>query len=340
MIDLRSDTVTKPSQEMRQAMAEAVVGDDVYEEDPTVKELEQLAAGLLGKEAALFVSSGTMGNLVALLTHCRSGQEVLLDKEAHIYFYEVGGMSALGGLIPRLVSSERGLYHPQSLDEALRPKNIHFPGPGLLCLENTHNRAGGAVVSLKRMQEAADWARERDLPIHLDGARIFNAALAMGVAAAEIASEMDSVMFCLSKGLGAPAGSLLVSTAEWIEKARKWRKMVGGGMRQVGVLAAAGLVALKGRERLAEDHRRAKMLARGLAKIDGINVELDKVQTNIFMADLKLPGIDAYQFVQKLAGEGVLVNAVSPRRIRFVTHWGIDDSMVEQAVESVKRAAR
>lgn len=335
-IDLRSDTVTKPSQAMRRAMAEAVVGDDVYQEDPTVVELERLAADILGKDAALFVPSGTMGNLVALLTHCQSGQEVLLDEEAHIYFYEVGGMSSLAGLIPRLISSKRGLYHPQSLEEAWRPDNIHFPTPGLLCLENTHNRSGGAVVSIERMKDAAEWARGKGLPVHLDGARIFNAALALNVSPAEIAGQVDSVMFCLSKGLAAPAGSMIVGTEEWIADARKYRKMVGGGMRQVGVLAAAGLVALKGRDRLIEDHQRARKLAEQLAEIKGVSVNLEEVRTNIFMADL-VAAVDADQFVQQLAEAGVLVNAVSSRRMRFVTNWNVNDAMIEQTAEVVKQ---
>ncbi|WP_366922575.1 low-specificity L-threonine aldolase [Metallumcola ferriviriculae] len=332
LIDLRSDTVTKPSQEMRQAMADAVVGDDVYQEDPTVKELEQLAAGILGKESALFVPSGTMGNLVAILTHCKSGDEVFLDEESHIYFYEVGGMAALGGLIPRLISNKRGIYHPKSLEDAWRPANIHFPNPGLLCLENTHNRGGGAVVPVERMKEAVEWARKKGLPVHLDGARIFNAALALGVDASVIAEEVDSVQFCLSKGLGAPVGSILAGSEEWINRARKWRKMVGGGLRQSGVLAAAGLVALKGRNRLAEDHQRAKDMARAINDIAGLTVEIDKVLTNIFMVDIDYPGGDADDLVEQLAEAGVLVNAVTKKRLRFVTHWDIDDISAQRAV--------
>ncbi|MBO8169745.1 MAG: low-specificity L-threonine aldolase [Thermoanaerobacteraceae bacterium] len=336
IIDLRSDTVTKPSPAMRRAMAEAEVGDDVYGEDPTVKELEEMAAGIMGKEAALFVASGTMGNLVALLTHCEPGQEVYLDEEAHIYYYEVGGMSALGGLIPRLISSEKGLYHPEALEEAWRPENIHFPNPGLLCLENTHNRAGGRVVTPECMHEAVTWAKRKGMPVHLDGARIFNAAFALDMDVADLVKEMDSVMFCLSKGLGAPAGSLLVGSRDWIAEARKWRKMVGGGMRQAGVLAAAGLVALKERARLKEDHRLAETLAKDLAAIEGLKVNLDQVETNIFMVDLELPGTDAYRFVSLLKEAGVLVNAVAPGRLRFVTHKDIGEKEIAQAVKIVE----
>ncbi len=336
-IDLRSDTVTSPTAAMRQAMANAAVGDDVYEEDPTVKELERLGARLTGKESGLFVSSGTMGNLVAVLTHCQSGQEIYLDKESHIYFYEAGGMSALGGFIPRLVDSGSDLYNPVALEAAWRPENIHFPTPGLLCLENTHNRSGGKVIGVDRMKEAALWARNKGLPVHLDGARIFNAAYAMNLEVKELTTEVDTAMFCLSKGLGAPVGSLLVGSEEWIAKARKWRKMVGGGLRQVGVLAAAGLVALEQREQLLEDHKLAKLLAKGLTNIKGISVDLSAVDTNIFMADLEDERQDAYKFAASLAEAGLLANAVTSSRMRFVTHYDVNEEQIDEAINIAEK---
>lgn len=274
LVDLRSDTVTKPSPEMRRAMAEAEVGDDVYGEDPTVRELEETGAALVGQEAGLFVPSGTMGNQVAVLTHTRRGDEVFLEAESHIYYYEVGDIAALAGAQPRPIPGSRGRFTAADLRAAVREPNIHYPNPRLVCLENTHNRAGGAVWRPEEVDAVVEAAHELGLAIHLDGARLFNAAVALGLPAARLARGVDSVMFCLSKGLGAPVGSLLCGPAEWIERARKERKRLGGGMRQAGILAAAGLWALRHNvERLAEDHANARWLAEQLAQIRGLRVD-------------------------------------------------------------------
>lgn len=339
-IDLRSDTVTVPTEEMRRAMAAAEVGDDVYGEDPTVRKLEELAAEKMGKEAGLFVVSGTMGNLVAVMTHCKRGDEVILEKDSHIYYYEVGGISAVAGAIPRLVTGNKGIINPEALEEALRLPNIHFPPTTLLCLENTHNRAGGTVTPVARMRELCAIAHRRGLKVHLDGARIFNAAIALGISVAEIASDCDSVMFCLSKGLGAPVGSVLVGRKDWIEAARKNRKMVGGGMRQAGVLAAAGIVALeKMVDRLAEDHENARRLATALAEIPGFRVDLETVQTNIVGVDVSGTGLGAPQVVEALRKRGVKCNAHGPARVRFVTHKDVTAADIEEAVLRVRLAA-
>ncbi|HHY38241.1 MAG TPA: low specificity L-threonine aldolase, partial [Clostridia bacterium] len=254
MIDLRSDTVTRPTPEMRRAMAEAEVGDDVYGEDPSVRQLEEIAAETMGKEAALFVASGTMGNQVALMAHTRRQDEVLLEAESHIFFYEAGGMAVLSGLMPFPIRTEDGILRPTDLERALRPSDIHFPKPSLVCLENTHNRHGGRVAGVEEIKKTCDFAHAHGLKVHLDGARIFNAAVALGVNVKSLVKDVDSVMFCLSKGLCAPVGSMLAGTRDFIEEARRCRKLLGGGMRQAGVLAAAGIVALKTMvDRLAED---------------------------------------------------------------------------------------
>ncbi len=337
-VDLRSDTVTKPSAEMLAAMSRAEVGDDVYGEDPTVQRLETRAAEIMGKEAGLLVTSGTQGNLLAVLTHTQRGHEVLLEKDSHIYFYEVGGMAAVAGVLPRLISGEGGRITPTGLREAIRGENIHFPKPSLLCLENTHNRAGGTVSSPGEMWEAANLAREFELKVHLDGARIFNSAAAQGVEAAELAAPCDSVMFCLSKGLGAPVGSLLVGSGEFIARARKWRKMLGGGMRQAGVIAAAGLVALDHMvNRLAEDHDNAKLLARGLAQIPQLQVNVLGVQTNIVLATLD-PGLGGERtFLAELAKRGVLATEFGPNVVRFVTHKDVSREDINMALQVVNK---
>ena len=258
LIDLRSDTVTKPTSAMRQAMATAEVGDDVYEEDPTVRRLEALGAEMIGKEAALFVPSGTMGNQIAAMTHLNRGDEVILEAESHIFYYEVGGLALLSGAQARPLPGRRGFMEPEQITHAIREENIHFPRTGLLCLENTHNRAGGAVLTPEQTKAMAEAGRQKGIPVHLDGARIFNAAIALGIDVRELTAPVDSVMFCLSKGLGAPVGSILAGSKCFITHARKNRKVLGGGLRQSGVLAAAGLIALEQMvERLAEDHDHA-----------------------------------------------------------------------------------
>ncbi len=336
-IDLRSDTVTTPTEAMRRAMAAAEVGDDVYQEDPTVRRLEAMAAEKMGKEAGLFVPSGTMGNAVAVMTHTRRGDEVILEAESHIYYYEVAGIAVLSGALPRTVPGVRGAITPELLESALRGPNIHYPPTTLLCMENTHNRAGGAVIPLETMRATSDLAHRRGLAVHLDGARIFNAAIALGVPAAAIAATADSVMFCLSKGLGAPVGSVLTGTRAFIERARKNRKMLGGGMRQAGVIAAAGIVALETMvDRLQEDHENARYLAENLAEIPGLVVDPATVQTNMVMCDVVKPGLSAEELSRRLRERQVLVNANGPSRLRFVTHKDVSRADIARALEIIK----
>ncbi|MBX5477015.1 MAG: low-specificity L-threonine aldolase [Clostridia bacterium] len=338
-IDLRSDTVTTPTEEMRRAMAAAEVGDDVYGEDPTVNRLEEVAAERMGKEAALFVPSGTMANLVAVLSHTRRGDEVILEADSHVYYYEVGGLSAVAGAVPRLIQGRRGKFGPEDVRAAVRAPNIHFPRPSLLCVENTHNRAGGTVWTPEEVRAVAEAAHNLGLRVHMDGARVFNAAVALGRPVKEIVAPVDSVMFCLSKGLGAPVGSVLCGSSEFIAAARKYRKMLGGGMRQAGVIAAAGLVALETMvERLAEDHANARRLAEGLAGIPGFRVDLETVQTNMVMADVSATGLDAPAVVERLAAEGVLTNAMDRHVVRFVTHKDVSAADIDAALAIIARA--
>jgi len=334
---LRSDTVTLPTNEMREAMKSAKLGDDVYGEDPTVNQLEKLAAKKVGKEAALFVPSGTMGNLIAVLTHCQRGEEVILEAESHMYYYEVGGMSAVAGVIPRLITGDRGILNQKDVKEALREENIHYPKTALICLENNHNRAGGTIISPKITEEICQLAHQYNIFVHLDGARIFNAAVALNIKPDILVEDVDSVMFCLSKGLSAPIGSILAGSKEFIQKARKNRKLLGGGMRQAGILAAAGIIALeKMIERLEEDHRNARALGEGLAKIEEIRVDLETVQTNMVYFDLKESGIDTYQFLPKLAKYNILGSPRPPTKVRLVTHYGISEEDIYTTIEAIK----
>jgi threonine aldolase len=338
IIDLRSDTVTLPTDQMRRAMLEAELGDDVYREDPTVNTLEEKAAKLLGKEAALFTVSGTMSNLVAVLTHTRRGDEIILGDLAHIFLNEVGGAAALGGVVtrtlPNLPNAEIDL---ELLKNSIRSgSNIHYPPTALLCLENTHNRCGGKVLSLAYTSAAAAMAHQRGLRVHLDGARIFNAAIYLQKPAAELAKDVDSVSFCLSKGLSAPVGSLLCGKRDFIDSARKYRKMLGGGMRQAGVLAAAGVVALDTTiERIGDDHRNAKLLAQGLGGIDGIQLLDQDVQTNIviFKIMAKIPGAE---FKTRGDARGILLSHMGGQQFRAVTHRGIDEEDIGEAIASIK----
>lgn len=335
MIDLRSDTVTRPTPAMREAMANAVVGDDQYGEDPTVHELEALAARMLGKEAAVFVASGTMGNLVALLTHCGRGDEVIMGDECHIFWYESGGAAALGGmpfnLLPNEASGEIDLTRIRKAIRATRPG---YPRTGAICVENTQNRCGGTVLSLDYLHQLHEIGQERGVPIHMDGARIFNAAAAIDVPADEIARHADTVQFCLTKCLAAPVGSVVVGSGEFIAQARASRKILGGAMRQSGVIAAAGIVALQSMvDRLPEDHRRARILAEGLAEIDGVNISLDSVQTNIVIFQVE-PIIDQAQFVAEMKAAGVLVSNYGTRGVRMVTHYEIDDNSLDTALSA------
>ncbi|MCS7178268.1 MAG: low-specificity L-threonine aldolase [Anaerolineae bacterium] len=338
-IDLRSDTVTPPTPAMREAMSRAEVGDDVFGEDPTVRRLEEMAAERMGKEAALFVASGTMGNLVALLTHCGRGDEVILGDRSHTFLYEQGGMAALGGITPRPLSNQPdGTLRLEEIQAAIRPENVHFPRTRLICLENTHNLCDGAPLTAEYTAAVAALAHAHGLRVHLDGARIFNAAAALNCDVRDLVREVDSVMFCLSKGLCAPVGSVLCGSADFIYEARRARKVVGGGMRQAGILAAAGIVALEQMtERLAEDHARARRLAEGLAQIPGIQV--GPVYTNIlyFWLDAEVPLVPQ-EFIRRLREQGVLVLGREDGRFRAVTHYWITDEDIEATLRAVQVA--
>lgn len=342
MIDLRSDTVTKPTAAMRQAMAEAEVGDDVFGDDPTVNKLEEIAAETFGKEAGLFVSSGTMGNLVAIMTHCPRGTEILLGDNSHIFYYEVAGASALGGVAYHILPNDRfGMLDPQQVASHIRGENIHYPTTSLLCLENTHNRCGGTVLNKAQIDNLCEIAHAKNVPVHMDGARIFNATTYLEISPKELCENIDSVQFCLSKGLAAPIGSLLVGKKDFIARARKIRKMLGGGMRQVGVIAAAGLIALNEMsQRLDEDHYNARKFAESLALVDGFAVDLETVQTNIVMANLTEKTWAAEEWVAKLKAEGVLATAMDPRRLRFTFHNDVERRDAEQALSIIARLVR
>jgi len=334
-IELRSDTFTLPSPEMRRAIGEAELGDDVFREDPTVNRLEAMAAERLGKEAALLTASGTMSNLVALLSHCQRGDEVLLGSEAHILHFEAVGGAALGGLELRPLPNDRcGYIDAAAIEEAVRPPDVHFPHTGLLCLENTQNRCGGTVLSEADMQAMARVARRWGFPVHLDGARVFNAAVALGVPVADLVRPVDSVAFSLCKGLACPVGSVLCGSAEFIQRARRYRKMVGGGMRQAGIIAAAGIVALESMiDRLAEDHENACLLAQGLAAVPGLSLVPPQVDSN--MVFFTLDGVNAFELASRLSQAKVLCLAEAGR-VRLVTHYGIERADVEEAVERIR----
>jgi threonine aldolase len=339
VVDLRSDTLTTPTPEMRAAMAAADVGDDVFEEDPTVRRLEASAAERFGKEAALFVASGTMGNQVAILAHTQPGQEVVCDVDAHVMSAEVGGIARLGLCQTRPLQTERGLPSPQQVRAAIRPKNIHIPVTGLVCLENTHNRHGGAAFTPEEIGAVAAVAREHGVPVHLDGARIFNACIALRREAREFGAVVDTIQFCLSKGLAAPVGSLIVGSGEFIGRARRVRKMLGGGMRQVGVLAAAGLVSLTRMvDRLAEDHVHARRLAEGLAGLPGIRLDPSRVQTNIVIFHVDRPGGVA-ELAEGARARKVKIHAIGPTSIRCVTHKDVDTEDVDRAIAAIREIA-
>ncbi|MEN9939022.1 MAG: hypothetical protein RLZZ387_5601 [Chloroflexota bacterium] len=337
-IDLRSDTVTLPSPAMREAMARAELGDDVYGDDPTVNRLEALATERLGKEAAVFVASGTMGNLSALLAHCGRGDEAIVGDQCHIYNYEAGGASALGGVAYRVVPTlTDGRLDPQALAAALPAvDDPHYAAPRVVCLENTHNRCGGAALPAAYMQEVAELAHAHGLALHLDGARVFNAAVALGVDVREITRHADSVTFCLSKGLAAPVGSVLCGSRAFITQARRARKILGGGMRQAGVLAAAGIVALEEMvDRLAEDHANARLLAEGLARIPQVAIDPAAIQTDLVYFGLRDTPLTAQEFVRAVRERGVLIGASYGGRVRAVTHYGITSDDIEETLEVV-----
>jgi threonine aldolase len=339
IVDMRSDTITRPTPSMRQAMSEAEVGDDVFGEDPTVNRLEEMAANLLGKEAALFVSSGTMANIVSQITHCRRGDEMILGDQAHIFFYEQGGSAAIGGIHPRTIPNQPdGTLAPEDIEAAIRPDNIHFPRTRLVVLENTHNRCFGTPLNASYLAAIGDIARRYGLNIHIDGARLFNAAVALETPARNLVVNADSVSFCLSKGLGAPVGSMVCGTREFIAEARRGRKLLGGGMRQAGVLAAAGIVALSEMiDRLAEDHANAKALAEGLAGIGGLGIDSEKVQTNLVFFDVTREEMNAPGLVDRLDREGVRVLPTGPRQIRAVTNYHITAEDIDNTLEKFRK---
>lgn len=340
IIDLRSDTVTKPTEEMRRAMAMAEVGDDVYGEDPTLNRLQEMAAEMMGKEAGLFVPSGTMGNLLSVLNVCGRGDEVIMGNLGHTFLFEAGGISALGGVFPHTLPNQAdGSLLLSDIENAIRPDDIHDPITRMVILENTHNRCGGTVLTPEYTQSVADLAHKHQLHLHLDGARIFNAAAALGVKAEQLTAPVDSVTFCLSKGLCAPVGSVVCGSREFIKQGLRTRKVLGGGMRQAGVLAAAGIIALEKMSlRLHEDHERASRLAEGLAKISGIRFELGMPQTNMVFPSLTDEiKLSTHDVVRKLAELGVKLGAVASRRFRLVTHYWITDEDVEYTIKAFEK---
>ncbi len=338
-IDLRSDTVTTPTEEMRRAMATAEVGDDVYGEDPTVNRLQERAAEVFQKEAGLFMPSGTMGNQVAIRLHTKPGQEVIVEERGHIYNYEMATMAALSGCLARPVRGEDGHLSWPRIEAVLSPSVYYRARTGLIALENTHNMAGGTVLTAPETREIVDHAHQRGLPVHLDGARIFNAATALNTSVAELSAQCDSVMFCFSKGLSAPVGSMLLGRKEFIQEAWRVRKMLGGGMRQVGVLAAAAMIALEKMPcRLYEDHDNAKRLARALAEMQAFSIDPAKVETNILVVDLK--GWTSGELLQRLKERGVLAGSTGPSQVRFVTHKDVSTADIDKAAGVIAEVCR
>jgi len=342
MIDLRSDTVTLPSPTMRQAIFDAPLGDDVFGDDPTVNKLQAAAADVVGKEAALLVPSGTMANLVSVLAHCRRGEEVILGSQAHIFWYECGGMSAVGGLHPHTVPNQKdGTILLEDIEKAIRPFNDHFPRTRLICLENTHNRCRGAILTPEYTDSAGALAKEKGLKVYIDGARIFNASVALGVDVKDLTRSADSVSFCLSKGLACPVGSLVCGSKEFIAEARRMRKSLGGGMRQAGIIAAAGLVALDEMiDRLSEDHANAKTLAEGISNIEGLSVDIESVHTNMVYVEVSDSAIEPEAFLEQCRQKGLDFVQTDTRTFRMVTHYGIDKSHVDNAVSILADVAK
>lgn len=335
MIDLRSDTVTKPTPEMREAMFKAEVGDDVYQEDPTVNRLEERAAEVFGKEAALFVPTGTMGNTIAIKLHTEHGQEVICESRCHILNYELAMMAWFAGTVARPIAADDGILTWERIAREIRPLGPHWAPTGLIEVENTHNMAGGTVYPLEALAGIYAGAQQRGLPVHMDGARVFHAAVYLGVSVAAIAQHADTVMFCLSKGLGAPVGSLLVGSRKLMDKGRLYRKRLGGGMRQAGVLAAAGLISLEKMPlRLQEDHDNAQLLAEGLRAIDGVSV--NPVQTNIVVFDVAGLGMDSRTVSSMLRERGIVANGINPTALRMVTHYDVTTDMCREAVGAVQ----
>jgi threonine aldolase len=335
IIDLRSDTVTLPTPEMREAINTAELGDDVYGEDPATNRLQEMAADMVGKEAALLVPSGTMGNLACVLTHCARGQEVILGDKSHTFLNEAGGISALGGIQVHTVRNQAdGTIVLEDIEAAIRAENIHFPRTGLICLENTHNRCGGSPLSPEYTDSVAALAGRHGIKMHLDGARVFNAAVALGVDVREVTRSVDSMIFCLSKGLAAPIGSVICGTREFISEALRTRKLLGGGMRQTGIIAAAGVVALRDMlARLKEDHDNARNLAGGIARIPGLSIDPQGIKTNIIYVDLVSDRLTADEFITRAGSRGVRFLSTGPSRFRMVTHYGIVPEDIVGALE-------
>ncbi len=337
LIDFRSDTVTLPTDEMREAIHTAVLGDDVFGEDPTTNRFEKMAAEVMGKEEALLVASGTMANLVCVLTHCSRGEEVILGNQSHMFLNEVGGMSVLGGLHPHTVANQPdGTMRLEDIKAAIRGDNVHWPRTRLICLENTHNRCYGSPLSPEYIDSVTSLARQNNLLVHLDGARIFNAVVALGIGVKEFTRNVDSISFCLSKGLSAPVGSVVCGSHDFIKEARRNRKLLGGGMRQTGIIAAAGFLAIeKMVKRLNEDHENARHLAEGIAGITGLSIDADRVKTNILYFDLNSGGLTPEEFMTRLETKGIKLLRTGPSRFRMVTHYGIRSEHIDTALVSL-----
>jgi threonine aldolase len=338
MIDLRSDTLTQPTPDMRKAMLNARVGDDVFGEDPTVNALQEKIARLTGKEAALFVTSGTMGNQVSINAHSQPGNEIIVEGNSHIFNYECGSPALLSGVQVMPLPGFRGSFTAEQVEEVIRPNNVHHPKTALICIENTHNRGGGTIFPYQRIQQISSVARQHNLKMHLDGARLWNASIATGIPISEYARHFDSVSLCFSKGLGAPVGSIIAGSQEFIDRARYYRKAYGGGMRQAGILAAAAIYAMDHHfERLSEDHRRAKKLGEFIATLPDVELDLETVQTNIIIFDIRKRGVDGQKFVDLLASEGVRMITFARTKIRAVTHLHISDMDIEQTIAALKK---
>ncbi|MCD6504131.1 low specificity L-threonine aldolase [Candidatus Bathyarchaeota archaeon] len=333
IVELRSDTFTMPTEEMLEAIKNAELGNDGYREDPTVNKLEDMAAEMMGKEDALLVTSGTQGNLVSLLAHTNPGEEVILGRYSHIFMYEVGSLAFFAGLMANTLDDRSGHLRAEEVKDAIRPRSIYFPRTSLVCIEDTHMMAGGIIVKPEEIKEIRDVTEAHNLKLHMDGARIFNAAVALGVDVKQFTRHVDSVMFCLSKGLSCPIGSIVAGDSEFIEKARRFRLMAGGGMRQAGIIAAPGIIALeKMIGRLREDHENARILAEGLSKIEGIRIDLEKVQTNIVLADISSLGVETDSFIKALYSRGVRTESLEKGKVRMVTHRGVTREDIEYAI--------
>jgi threonine aldolase len=338
LVDLRSDTVTKPSSGMRKAVAEAEVGDDVYHEDPSVNRLEEMVAALYGKEAALYVASGTMANQLAIRAQTHHGDEIIMERTSHPFNSEAGALAALAGVQVNLIDGKRGLMEVEQIKAVVRTPNVHHAPTALICLENTHNRGGGSVWPLDKIRAVQELAHSVEVPMHLDGARLMNACVATGLAPKDYAQYFDSCTLCLSKGLGAPVGSLVIGSKDFIARAHRFRKQFGGGMRQVGILAAAGIYALEHNvERLAEDHLNAKRLAQGIAEIDGLDVDVNAVETNILFFHVRKPGLTVPMLLDRMRAEGVLMGGTGPHTIRAVSHLDVSKDGIDRAVEVLRK---